>query len=104
MRPCDLDTSGDVWWYTPRSHKTEHHGHQRVIALGPRAQDVVRPFLKPSLEAYLFSPKEAVEHWHREKRRDEDLPRLGACAWLHQVLPSRMRPSDTRFKYPASTR
>jgi integrase len=26
IRPCDIDRSGDVWTYSPESHKTEHHG------------------------------------------------------------------------------
>ena len=25
MRGCDLNMSGDVWEYVPKSHKTEHH-------------------------------------------------------------------------------
>jgi integrase len=40
MRPCDLDTGGGVWLYRPRRHKTEHRGKDRVIALGPKAQEV----------------------------------------------------------------
>lgn len=31
MRGCDLDVSGNVWTYTPASHKTEHHGKSRVV-------------------------------------------------------------------------
>ena len=37
MRTCDLDTSGEVWVYTPEPHKTEHHGKERRIYLGPTA-------------------------------------------------------------------
>ncbi len=57
MRSCDLDTSGRVWAYTPESHKTEHHGRERRIYLGPMAQKVLRPWLRPELSAYLFSSK-----------------------------------------------
>jgi hypothetical protein len=61
LRTGDLDMSGDVWVYSPWTHKTEHHGHVRRIALGPRAQSVLRPFLKPSApSAYVFTPAEAV--------------------------------------------
>ena len=67
MRPCDLDTTGKVWTYTPADHKTAHHGHRRTIYLGPQAQEVVRPFLTRSLEAYMFSPKEA-EAERRERQ------------------------------------
>ncbi|MCZ6792183.1 MAG: site-specific integrase [Planctomycetota bacterium] len=62
MRPCDLDRSDEVWTYTPASHKTGYRGHRRTIYLGPRAQEVVKPFLdgRPDT-AYLFSPREAME-------------------------------------------
>jgi integrase len=48
MRISDLDVSGKTWTYTPRAHKTQHHGYQRVIHLGPRAQEILKLFLKPS--------------------------------------------------------
>jgi integrase len=59
MRTVDLDVSGKVWVYIPQSHKTEHHGRSRVIYLGPRAQDAVRPWLRTDLTAPLFQPREA---------------------------------------------
>lgn len=43
MRVCDLDMSGKVWTYTPTSHKTEHHGKERKIFIGPKAQAVGGP-------------------------------------------------------------
>lgn len=60
MRTIDLDTSGETWTYTPSSHKTEHHGLARVVHLGPRAQGVIRPWLRSELERPLFSPSEAM--------------------------------------------
>lgn len=49
MRTCDLDVSGEVWVYIPDRHKTEHHGRQRQIVLGPRAQERLAPCLKTEL-------------------------------------------------------
>jgi hypothetical protein len=49
MRTRDVDTSGRVWSFTPEAHKTEHHGKERRIYLGPRAQTVLRPWLRPEL-------------------------------------------------------
>ncbi|MCC7350037.1 MAG: site-specific integrase [Phycisphaerales bacterium] len=66
IRGMDLDTSGQVWVYTPRQHKTLHHGHARQIPIGPRAQAIIRPFLLADLELPLFSPREA-ERIRREK-------------------------------------
>jgi integrase len=68
MRGCDLNTGASVWIYTPESHKTEHHDRTRAIFLGPRAQDVIRPWLTTNLEAYLFSPRAAVEERRQEMR------------------------------------
>jgi integrase len=68
MRTCDIDTTGRVWIYTPPRHKTERHGHERRIYLGPRAQSVLKPWLRTSTREYLFQPKEALE-WRREQRR-----------------------------------
>ncbi|WP_437206619.1 hypothetical protein [Planctomicrobium sp. SH664] len=56
MRGCDLNTSGEIWEYVPSSHKTEHHGKRRIVAIGPAGQAILREFLKPDLQAFLFSP------------------------------------------------
>jgi len=69
MRGCDLDMSGPLWLYTPATHKTEHHGHSRAVELGPRAQEITRPFLKHDLQAYLFSPIESVAEQKVAKRK-----------------------------------
>jgi integrase len=61
MRTGDLNTTGSIWEYRPGSHKTEHHEKERVIFIGPKAQAVLKPWLKADLSAYLFSPKEALD-------------------------------------------
>lgn len=67
MRGRDLNTSGDIWEYRPESHKTEHHGKERIILIGKHGQDILRLFLRPELDAYLFSP---VSEGLRPFRRD----------------------------------
>ena len=59
LRPCDIDTSGKIWFYCPAEHKTAHHGHDRKIYIGPKGQEVLRPFLLRPAESYCFSPAEA---------------------------------------------
>jgi integrase len=68
MRACEIDMTGPVWLYRPKQHKTSWRGHQRVIALGPRAQEIVRPFLTLNTQAYLFSPREAVRALREDQR------------------------------------
>lgn len=74
MRCCDLDMSGKVWTYTPATHKTEHHGIERPIYLGPKAQEIMKPFLKSDLAAYLFDPRDAMEVFNAARRRNRKTP------------------------------
>ena len=67
IRGLDIDMTGDVWEYHPEAYKTEHHDKERLIYLGPKAQDAIRAWLKLDQAAYLFSPQEAVE-WCRQQR------------------------------------
>ncbi len=59
IRTMDLNMSGQIWEYTPASHKTEHHGKSRTIFIGPQAQAILRPWFRAELEANLFQPREA---------------------------------------------
>jgi integrase len=70
MRTVDVDTSGRIWTYTPERHKTEHHGRERRIYLGPTAQSILRPWLRTELQGYLFSPAEAMAERRAEMRRN----------------------------------
>lgn len=59
LRTCDVDRAKAVWTYTPAKHKTAHHGRERVIFIGPKAQEVLWPFLKFDGSAFCFSPIES---------------------------------------------
>lgn len=51
-----------VWVYTPTRHKTQHHGRERVIFLGPQAQAVLELFLAGRKNGeHIFSPRRAIE-------------------------------------------
>jgi len=67
MRTIDINTQGAIWEYRPHSHKGQHHQKERVVYLGPHAQEVIRPWLKTDLHAYVFSPREARD-WHQAQR------------------------------------
>jgi integrase len=70
MRTIDISTAGAIWEYQPGRHKTEHHGRERIVPLGPRAQAVLKPWLRTELEAYLFSPRESLAEHRAERRRN----------------------------------
>jgi integrase len=92
MRPCDITIQTDgVWCYRPARHKTEHHGKERRIYIGPEGQDVLRPFLDRDPEAFCFSPKEAKDERNEQRRARRQTP----------MTPSqRARKSAKRRKRP----
>jgi integrase len=71
MRPCDLDRSEkSVWHYCPEKHKNQHRGLERIVAIGPRGQELLTPYLLRMETAYCFSPAES------EKQRLEKASRV----------------------------
>jgi integrase len=80
MRPCDLDRTGEVWTYVVHGGgKTARRGHRRCVAIGPRAQAVLAPFLArcPSPESYLFRPEDAPQS--RGRKRNPCYSDTGYC-------------------------
>ncbi|MCD4824646.1 MAG: tyrosine-type recombinase/integrase, partial [Phycisphaerae bacterium] len=74
MRPCDIDRSGRIWIYRPEHHKTAHHGYQRNIYIGPRAQAILQPFLLRDPQAYCFSPAESQAEWRKKRHAARKTP------------------------------
>jgi integrase len=68
IRACDIDMSGPVWLYRPPQHKMRHRGKQRVVAIGPQAQEVIKPYLTLDTQAHLFSPRRAMEEFRAVQR------------------------------------
>lgn len=73
LRPCDLDRGSlkvdgqPIWIFRPPHHKSEHLDRQAAIVIGPKAQEVLLPFLDRPPEAYCFSPEEATAAHHAER-------------------------------------
>jgi integrase len=80
MRGIDLDMTGPIWLYRPGSdrasgvHKTAWRDHERVIAIGPRAREIIRASLKTDLRAYLFSPTDSMEAFYEQWRKPDRRP------------------------------
>ena len=88
VRGSDLKMSGDVWEYIPSRHKLEHKGIDRVIMVGPAAQEEIRPFLSTNLEAYLFSPDPGGQ---RPYRRDSYTNAIKRGCEVAFEMPARLR-------------
>jgi integrase len=93
MRACDLNLSGPIWEYRPSAHKTEHHEGivPRIIMLGPKAQEIIRPFLQLSVSGYLFSPRQSEAERNAERRAERKTP-LWPSHVKHQEAKKRARP------------
>jgi len=80
IRPCDVERSGEVWRYRPESHKTEHHGRERIIYIGPQAQQVLLPYLLRDAQAHCFQPAES-ERKRRAEMRARRRTRVQPSQW-----------------------
>lgn len=65
MHPDSIERPGlkvgrvRVWLYDLDAHKTAWRGGRRTVAIGPKAQAILKPYLE--LGGYLFSPRRVVE-------------------------------------------
>ena len=97
LRPCDvtIQPSG-VWVYRPERHKTEHHGRERRIFIGPEGQAVLRPFLDRDAEAYCFSPAESEAERNAERKANRKSPMTPSQA-ARRPKTDRQREPRTRY-------
>ncbi|MCG3132504.1 MAG: hypothetical protein FLDDKLPJ_03354 [Phycisphaerae bacterium] len=94
IRTCDVDTSAKLWAYRPATHKTEHHGRNRVIYLGPKAQQALQPFLRADREAFVFSPAFAMEALWRNRRAERRTPMTPSQASRTRKARPEWKPGD----------
>ncbi|MBN9518490.1 tyrosine-type recombinase/integrase [bacterium] len=80
LRPCDIDTTGDVWVYRPGQHKTRHRGKERVVAIGPRARAVLDRLAPADPSNYYFSPRRSVEAFRAARAAARKTPRYASHA------------------------
>jgi integrase len=74
MRGCDIDMAGAVWLFRPAHHKLSHAGRDRIVALGPRAQAIIRRYLGTDMQRFLFSPRDSVRSFRQCQREARKSP------------------------------
>jgi integrase len=74
LRPCGIDRSGDTWLYRPGSHKTEHHGRERVVPIGPKGQEILLRYLVRDASMYCFRPIDSVAKRYAGSRSTRRTP------------------------------
>ena len=90
LRSTDFDRTGKVWTAHIASHKNAYRRKERVLYFGPKAQEILRPYLmQRPVGDYLFSPREAERERYQKcgvHRRENQKPNeratvrvVGAC-------------------------
>lgn len=74
MTRAQLDMSSATWTYRPVRHKGSWRDRERVVAIGPKAQEILRPRLQLDPEALMFSPRQAWEEFRAAKREGRQTP------------------------------
>jgi len=94
MRPGDIDRDGEVWLYSPGSHKTEHLGKGRVIAIGPRAQLILQKYLLKPADERCF----AIKRQNYAQAVVRATERAGVSRWTPNQL-RHTRGTEVRREY-----
>lgn len=97
IRPCDVTIGTDgIWCYRPQSHKMEHHERERRIFIGPKGQDVLRPFLDRDHDAFCFSPAKSEAERNASRREGRRTP-LTPSQRARRRKARRRRPPQDRY-------
>ena len=103
MRPCevvsmqaaDIERNGDIWVYEPADHKNRWRGHRRLIPLGPKAQELLCPFLKQSTDGCIFSPRQAESERNTARKRNRRTPMTPS----HRTRKSKRQPKRAKREF-----
>ena len=89
LTPSMFDTTEGIWEIFLEEHKTAHRGKERIIYVGPQAQELIKMFLNRDPDAALLSPAKS-----EQERRDA----------IHQKRRTRMscgnRPGSNKSLAP----
>lgn len=84
LKWSEIDNSGEVWFYRPGHHKTAHRGKSRLIAIGPKCQQVLNGLREMSRSDFVFDPQVGFDEYSRKAFGDKaKTRRVGACYTKH---------------------
>ncbi len=91
-----VDTTGELWVYRPRQHKTAHRDKDRVVPIGPKARVVIEEFMRSHAWAEnlpLFNPRVA------EQERNAARTATRKRAWYPQAKVKNRKRQEARTYY-----
>ncbi len=94
MRTGDIAIAGDIWLYQPSRHKNDWREITEVKAVPRAAQAILRPLLKADLQAYIFSPRDAMNWRNAQRRAARKTPMTPSQAKRTRRAHSRWTPGE----------
>jgi integrase len=98
IRPWKTIDGVEVWLYDLdkfQKHKNEWRGHLRKMVVGPRAQEVLRPYLDRDPEEYCFCPADAMAE--RKARRRAARKTKVQPSQIDRSVEKPVRPPGNRY-------
>lgn len=97
LRADDIETDGatGLWVFRPKQHKTKHHGRDRVVFIGPKARDILQPFLTAG-NSFLFSPR-AAERDRNASRRENRMSPMTPSQAARSASATPKRPKREKY-------
>lgn len=71
-----IDRRDEVWVAKLGEHKTAHHGHDRNLYIGPKAQAILAPYLLRDEHECLFRPIDSMEQTRARRAESRTTPPL----------------------------
>ena len=94
MMPAELDRSESVWVWRPTTHKTSWRGEDRMLAVGPRAQVILKTYLDRESHVPCFLPAESEAERNAARRAARKSPMTPSQR--KRRLKARRKPPSTR--------
>lgn len=95
LTPAMINRTEDVWIATLGEHKTAHHGHTRLLYIGPQAQAVLAPYLLRGPNDCLFTPVESMQAKRDRQREGRTTPlKYGNREGTNRKRSPKRKPND----------
>lgn len=102
LRVVDIDRSGPVWVYRPPQHKNAWRSRPREILFGPKAQEVLNPWIEQSPDGPLFSPAAAEAERNALRAARRRTPRWPSHNHYAMARRAKRRRRDIGTQYTAA--
>lgn len=89
MTPAMIDQSGDVWFYRPEEHKTEHHDIAKAVPILGDALEALTPFLDGKSDQLCFMTTKGTP-WNKDSYRVA-ITRAAKAAKVEHWTPYQIR-------------